>query len=100
MVRKADGLSPSVNTDQLYLIRYKIRLDIASYEAYNQRVIRKLIKGGNTMKYIIDTGIEELMLSPQELEAYARKLWEEHQQVLYLDIVVQDTMYFGITDAE
>ena len=84
----------------MYLIRYKIRLDIVSYEAYNQRVIRKLIKGGNTMKYIIDTGIEELMLSPQELEAYARKLWKEHQQVLYLDMVVQDTMYFGICDAE
>ena len=52
------------------------------------------------MKYIIDTGMDELMLSPQELEAYARKLWDEHQQVLYLDTVVQDTMYFGITDAE
>ena len=100
MVRKADGLSPSVDVNRLYLIRYKIRLDIVSYEAYNQRVIRKLIKGGNTMKYIIDTGMDELMLTPQELEAYARKLWEEHQQVLYLDTVVQDTMYFGITDAE
>ena len=52
------------------------------------------------MKYIIDTGIEELILSPQELEAYARKLWEEHNQVLYLNMVVQDTMYFGICDAE
>lgn len=100
MVRKADRLSPSVNTDRLYLIRYKIRLDIASYEAYNQRVIRELKERRTTMKYIIDTGIEELMLTPQELEAYARKLWEEHQQVLYLDTVVQDTMYFGITDAE
>lgn len=100
MVRKADGLSPSVDTDRLYRTKYKIRLDIASYEAYNQRVIRKLIKGGNTMKYIIDTEIDELMLAPQELEAYARKLWEEHQQVLYLDMVVQDTMYFGICDAE
>ncbi len=100
MVRKADGLSPSVDANRLYLIRYKIRLDIVSYEAYNQRVIRELIKGGNTMKYIVDTGMDELMLTPQELEAYARKLWEEHQQVLYLDTVVQDTMYFGITDAE
>lgn len=52
------------------------------------------------MKYIVNTEIEELMLTPQELEAYARKLWEEHQQVLYLDMVVQDTMYFGITDVE
>ena len=52
------------------------------------------------MKYIVNTEIDELMLTPQELEAYARKLWEEHQQVLYLDMVVQDTMYFGITDAE
>ena len=67
---------------------------------YNQRVIRELKERSHTMKYIVDTGIEELMLTPQELEAYARKLWEEHQQVLYLDMVVQDTMYFGITDAE
>lgn len=52
------------------------------------------------MKYIVDTGIDELMLASQELEAYARKLWEEHQQVLYLDMVVQDTIYFGICDAE
>ena len=52
------------------------------------------------MKYIVNTEIDELMLAPQELEAYAHKLWEEHRQVLYLDMVVQDTMYFGITDAE
>lgn len=84
----------------MYRTKYKIELDNASYKAYNQRVIRELIKGGNTMKYIVDTGMDELMLTPQELEAYARKLWEEHQQVLYLDTVVQDTMYFGITDAE
>lgn len=83
----------------MYRTKYKIGLDKASYEAYNQRVIGELIKGGNTMKYIIDTGIEELMLSPQELEAYARKLWEEHNQVLYLDEVVQDSMYFGVMDA-
>ena len=84
----------------MYLIRYKNELDIASYEAYNQRVIRELKERSHTMKYIVDTGIEELMLTPQELEAYARKLWEEHQQVLYLDMVVQDTMYFGICDAK
>ena len=84
----------------MYQTKYKIRLDIASYEAYNQRVIMELTERSHTMKYIVDTGMDELMLTPQELEAYARKLWEEHQQVLYLDSVVQDTMYFGITDAE
>lgn len=84
----------------MYQTRYKIGLDKASYEVYNQRVIRELKERSHTMKYIVDTGIEELMLTPQELEAYTRKLWEEHQQVLYLDIVAQDTMYFGITDAE
>ena len=52
------------------------------------------------MKYIIDTGLSELMLTPQELEAYRSKLWEEHKQVLYLDAVVHDTMYFCIIDAE
>lgn len=100
MVRKADRLRAYQSTGRLYRIKYKMGLDNASYKAYNQRVIRKLTKGGNTMKYIINTGIEELMLSPQELEAYARKLWEEHNQMLYLDMVVQDTMYFGITDVE
>ena len=67
---------------------------------YNQIVIRELKERSHTMKYIVNTEIDELMLAPQELEAYARKLWEEHRQVLYLDMVVQDTIYFGICDAE
>ena len=54
------------------------------------------------MKYIVNTEIDELMLAPQELEAYARKLWEEHQQVLYLlpellPFWVVPTVYIGLT---
>lgn len=52
------------------------------------------------MKYIIDNGYEEVMVNAEELERFNRKIWKEHGQILYLDKVVQNTMYFGITDAE
>lgn len=50
------------------------------------------------MKYIIETMDDELMVTPEELEAYSRRLWEEEGRSLYLNMVVQDTMYFGITE--
>lgn len=51
------------------------------------------------MKYIIDLGNDYLLLTAEELHRYNQRLWEEHNQVLYLDEVVQDSMYFGIMDA-
>ena len=51
------------------------------------------------MKYIIDLGNDVLLLTAEELHRYNQHLWEEHNQVLYLDEVVQDSMYFGVMDA-
>jgi hypothetical protein len=51
------------------------------------------------MKYIIDLGNDTLLLTAEELHRYNQRLWEEHNQVLYLDEVVQGSMYFGVMDA-
>ena len=51
------------------------------------------------MKYIIDLGNDTLLLTAEELHRYSQRLWEEHYQVVYLDKVVQDTMYFSVMDA-
>lgn len=83
----------------MYRKKYKVELDKRATKVYH-KYIRKPHERSRTMKYIIDTGLSELMLTPQELEAYRSKLWEEHKQVLYLDAVVHDTMYFCIIDAE
>ena len=61
--------------------------------------VNELTERSHTMKYIIDLGNDVLLLTAEELHRYSQRLWEEHNQVLYLDEVVQDSMYFGVMDA-
>lgn len=71
-----------------------IKSIIKPYQRANE-----LTERSHTMKYIIDLGNDFLLLTAEELHRYNQRLWEEHNQVLYLDEVVQDSMYFGVMDA-